>query len=243
MMNKILLVTGASSDIGTALIRKVHVNYGAIFAHYTNSVDRVSILRNEIGDKVIPIQADFSNEESTALFSKTIIEGNAIPSHFVHLSASLLRNEKFHKTKWAYFEHELSVSFRSGVIISQTILPYMAKTKYGKIIFMLSYNTINQPPVKYSTTYTCTKYALLGLMKTLSAEYADKGIMINGVSPSMIETRFLSSVPELIIQKNAANSPLKRNLAVDDVIPTFEYLLSAASDAITGQNIAITGGN
>ena len=87
-----------------------------------------------------------------------------------------------------------------------------------------------------------TKYALLGLMKSLSVEYADKGIMVNGVSPDMIETKFLKDIPDLVIRQNAERSPLKRNLTIEDVVPTFDFLLSDAADTITGQNIGITGG-
>ena len=107
---------------------------------------------------------------------------------------------------------------------------------------MLTSCTINIPP-KYLASYVTIKYALLGLVKALSAEYCSKGIEINGISPSMINTKFLNNIPELIVNQNAINSPTKKNLDVDDVIPTFEFLLSEKSNGITGQNIAITNGN
>ena len=59
----------------------------------------------------------------------------------------------------------------------------------------------------------------------------------------MIETKFLKDIPELIVKQNAMNSPTGSNLIVEDVIPTFEFLLSDHSNSITGQNIAITNGN
>ena len=118
----------------------------------------------------------------------------------------------------------------------------MAKNKYGKILVMLTSCTTNIPP-KYLTSYVTSKYALLGLVKSLANEYSDKGIKINGISPSMIETKFLKNIPELLVQQNAMNSPTGSNLCVDDVIPMFEFLLSDKSNSITGQNIAITNGN
>ena len=59
---------------------------------------------------------------------------------------------------------------------------------------MLTSCTTNIPP-KYLASYVTSKYALLGLVKALSNEYADKGIRINGISPSMIETKFLENIP------------------------------------------------
>lgn len=58
----------------------------------------------------------------------------------------------------------------------------------------------------------------------------------------MMETKFLSEIQEIIIKKNAEQNPLGRNIMVDDVIPLFEYLLSDKAQAVTGQNIGVTGG-
>ena len=83
----------------------------------------------------------------------------------------------------------------------------------------------------------------MGLMKALAQEYAGKGVTINGISPTMIETKFLNDIPDLLVQQNAMNSPTKENLKVQDVVPTISFLLSNNANSITGQNIAITNGN
>ena len=79
-------------------------------------------------------------------------------------------------------------------------------------------------------------------MKSLAAEYADKGITVNGVSPEMIDTRFLQDLPDLIKEMNASSMPQGKNLTVDQVVPTLEFLLSDGADMINGQNIAINDG-
>ncbi len=106
---------------------------------------------------------------------------------------------------------------------------------------MLSAYLLGVPP-KFQSPYITVKYALLGLMRNLAAEYAAKGIMVNAVSPDMMETKFLSELPDLIKEQSAKNKPLGRNLFVEEVIPTMEYLLSSGSDVVTGQNIGVTGG-
>lgn len=170
-----------------------------------------------------------------------IEEKGIVPSHIVHISAQRTINQRFHKTEWNEYEKAMETALRSVIMILNCFLPYMKKEKYGKILFMLTSYTLNNPP-KHQAAYVVTKYALLGLMKSLSVEYADKGIMVNGVSPDMIETKFLKDIPDLVIRQNAERSPLKRNLTIEDVVPTFDFLLSDAADTITGQNIGITGG-
>ena len=114
----------------------------------------------------------------------------------------------------------------------------MQKQRSGKIVFMLTSYVVGMPP-KYQAAYTTVKYALLGLMKSLAAEYADKGIAINGVSPDMIQTKFISQLPHLLVEQYAGTLPGKRILSVDDVVPAFQFLLSDGANLIHGENICI----
>ena len=240
---KVLLITGASSDIGLALIHRTHQQYDRIVAHYCHNADRLLALQEETGGKLTLVQADFQDLQSTESFARIVAEGENAPTHFVHLPALPLKNIRFLRADWPVFESELNTAYRSAVIICQSILPSMIANKQGKIVFMLSHNVLNQPPIRYAVPYTSVKYALLGLLKGISAEYSSKGITANGVSPSMTDTRFLRELPELVIQKNVQESPIGRNLTVFDVVPTFEFLLSDRADCITGQNIGVTAGN
>jgi 3-oxoacyl-[acyl-carrier protein] reductase len=236
-MSKILLVTGASSDVGSALIERVVVRYDKVICHYRNSIAKIEALQSKLGDKVLPLQADFANERSSIDFTETVAEYEI--SHFVHIPAVMNENKKFAKTAWGDFNEHIGVEVRSAYLICSSLMPQMSKSGYGKVVFMLTENVARQTPGKFAVPYTVSKYALLGLMKCLAAEYVNKGITVNGVSPSMIETNFVSNLPELARKMNADKSPAKHNLTPNDVIGTFEYLLSEASDRITGLNIPV----
>lgn len=240
-MSKILLVTGASSEIGTALIQKIEPMYDVIYAHYNNTLKNVDELKKKYGDKIIPVQADFSDAGEVRKMIATIRESGCIPNNIVHLPATKIMNQKFHKQQWNDYEEGIQVSLHSIVEILEAFIPHMSKEKYGRVVLMLTSCTLNMPP-KYQTSYVTVKYALLGLMKSLAVEYADKGITVNGVSPDMVETKFLANVPELIVEQNAQRNPLKRNILISDIVPIIEYLLSDSAVAVTGQNIGVTGG-
>ncbi len=242
MNNKVLLMTGASSDIGCKIISEVADEFDYIIAHHIGDDAKLANLKEQLGEKLILLYGNFLDEEGTYKFVEDVKNTGKIPTHIVHLPAGKYENIKFGKITWNKFNTDINIALRSLVIILNNFLPEMAKNKYGKIIVMLSSCTLNIPP-KYVSSYVTTKYALLGLVKALSNEYADKGIQINGVSPSMMETKFLKDIPELIIQQNAANSPTGKNLSVDDVVPMFKFLLSEDANCITGQNMAITNGN
>ncbi len=242
MSEKILLVTGASSDVGVELITQVSNEYDYIIAHHIGDNSKLLDLKKDLSDKLILLEGNFLDEDDTYKFVEKIKESGKIPTHIVHLPAGKYENMKFTKLTWNKFKTDLDICLRSLVIILNSFIPNMVKNKYGKIIVMLTSCTTNIPP-KYVASYVTSKYSLLGFVKALSNEYADKGIRVNGISPTMMETKFLKNVPELLIQQNAMNSPTGKNLSVSDVVPTFKFLLSENADCITGQNIAITNGN
>lgn len=236
---KTLLITGASSDVGLKLMEKLAGNYEHIWAHYCHSKAAIDALGRE--RVIVPIQADFSRADDTQKLIETVASSGEYPDHIIHLSACKVFSQKFHKCSWQDYQNGIDVSLRSIEMILQNFLPVMAKKRQGKVVFMLSSCVAGIPP-RGQSPYVVSKYALLGLMKVLSAEYAGKGITVNAVSPDMMETKFLQSIPELIVQQNAKTNPLGRNIEVEEVLSAFEYLLSEGASAVTGQNIGITGG-
>ncbi len=238
--NKTLMVLGATSQVGTALIRRIQGGYGRILAHYNSNIERINELAGEFGDKIIPVQADLNSTGSARAMADHIKANGLLPDHFVHLACPRCRNERFHKCRTDDFLKMYNCSVISGIEILKPIAEAMSKNKKGKIVIMLTAYTANDPPA-YLSPYVSAKYALLGLMKALAAEYRSKGICVNAVSPEMINTDFISDIPELAVAQAVEQSVMGRLLEVDEVIPTFEYLLSEAADRITGQNIIISG--
>lgn len=242
MDKKTLLILGASSDIGMNLISNAYSSYDLILAHYAHNNQNLLKLKAELGDKLQLIQADFLDEASINIMVNHIIEQYGSVSHIVHLPSPKVKNIRFKKSSWKEYQQSFDMQVHSIYIILKALLPYMEKSKYGKVVFMLSSCTVNEPP-KYWGDYVTTKYALLGFMKAIAAEYASKHININAISPSMIETKLLENIPELMIEENADKCPMKRNAKVTDVVPMIQFLLSDEASYITGQNIVISGGN
>lgn len=234
-VNKILLVTGASSDIGIEIIKNTCQNYSKIIAHYNTRPGELEQIKEELGGKVCLLKSDFSDEGSIKDFI-TKVSDIGCPHHIVHLSASKYRLNNFTKLDNKDFKKDLSIQLNSIYLILQSFIKQMSKTDNSRIIFMLSTVTQNTP--KYTTNYSTIKFGLLGLMKALASEYAGK-ININAISPPLMETKFLSEIPELVVQQNAKNSIFGRNATVKDIAPIFEFLLSEKSHFITGQNIII----
>lgn len=241
-MDKIVLITGASSDLGISFIQENIAEYARVVAHYNHKNEAFEALLDAHKDKILPMQADFSKREEVERFVQALKGEKLVITHIVHLVSLPAKSIRFHKSEVDEYEAMMQVAFYSIVEILKAFIPAMQKQKFGRILFMLSaYTTIPDP--KYAAPYVASKYALLGLLKSVSAEYAAKGITVNGISPQMIETKFLKEVPELIVEQHKSVSPLGRLLQKEDILPTMKLLLSDEATAITGENVSITGGN
>lgn len=241
-MERIILITGASSDLGMAYITENAEKYSKIIAHYHHENERFVELCETYKDRIVPIQSDFSHKEDVQKYIVRIKEQNLIPTHILHLVSPATRSVKFHKSRMEDYELMMQVSVYSIVEILKAFLPDMQKQKFGRILLMLS-AYVQIPDPKFAAPYVTAKYALLGLMKDVAAEYASKGITVNGISPQMIETKFLKDIPELIVEQQRAAGPMQRLLQKEDILPMMKLLLSEEAAAITGENIGITGGN
>ena len=236
-----MLVTGASSDMGMELMSQVCHEYRRIWAHYRTSTKRFEKLAAEHEDVITPISCDFSSVDDIGKMMATIDKSGLMPNQIVHFAAPRTNNNQFHKRSWEEYQNGIDISLRSITILLQRYIKHMRKEKYGRIVFLLTSYIIGVPP-KFQSPYITVKYAIYGLMRNLASEYADKGITVNGVSPDLVETKFLDDVDSLIVKQNAEKSPIKRNLNPRDVVPAIRYLLSDESEAVTGLNMGITGG-
>ncbi len=240
-MNNIILIIGASSDVGLDLIKNISEKC-IILAHYNSSNKNLLKLSKKIDNKLVMLKADLSSEKELVSFLDTIETNFNTPNKIIHLAAPKFENIRFKDIQWHDFQNDIDISLRSIVIILNRFLPKLAKEKRGKVVCMLSSVVLNMPP-KVLTQYTTIKYAMLGLVKSLASEYSGKNIQINAISPSMIETKFLDNINEKLIEINAYNHPLKRNAVVSDITPIIKMLISKESDYINGINIPVAGGS
>lgn len=160
------------------------------------------------------------------------------PTDFIHLPAPKAYPMQFKKLSWDVFRDHMEISFRSAVIISQTILPAMAKQKEGRVLLMSSYYGTEEGTPNFLAPYVSTKSAMLGLMRSLAKEYAGKNLKINAIAPDLADTKFLDEMPELMKETAAMNSSRGRMLSAEEVADVMlKYLDVSCSE--NGRTVVI----
>lgn len=240
---QVYLITGASSDLGIALLEKLPLGQDdLVIAHYHSSKKRLEKLAERRKLHMEMLQADFSISAACASFVSELKELPESPTNFIHICAPPPQPRRFKETDLSVFQRDFAVQTLSAAEILQYLLPGMVKKKSGNIVFVLTSYVVNKPP-KFMGSYVTSKYALMGLMKAIVSEYAEKNIRVNAVAPSMMETKFLADSNPKIIEANAFQNPLQRNAGTSDVVPTLLLLLGEENSFINGAIIPITGGS
>lgn len=236
------IILGASSEV---CVRFIENNYwdedDELLLQYNTNCDGLENLKKRVRCKILLYKVNFLDIDSIEEFCEEIRKIDFIPSHILHLAAIPVENHRFLERSWLDAECQINVQVRSLYCLLQKVLPDMRKRKMGKICAVLSSCTIGKPP-SYMSNYVMAKYALMGMMKALSVEYAGNNIQFLMVSPSMMKTRFIKNIADVVIQKSASDNPMKRNASPDDVSSILKYLLSDENRFINGVNIPVTGG-
>lgn len=241
-MANVYLITGASSDVGCALIERLYQEGDLFIAQGASDLQGLASLCQAHLGAIRTYNVDLTSQEALEAFIRDVQQNCPAPTHFIHLPALRVVNTKFKKFDEERFELDLSVQLRSAVALCKAFLPGMAKAKKGRVLFMLTSYLLGMPP-KNTAAYIMVKSALEGLAKSLAADYASFGVTVNCVAPSMMETKFLADTSDLIVQASAEANPMGRNARPSDVVPAMAFLLSEEAGFITGVTLPITGGS
>lgn len=249
MENKIYLITGASSEVGISFLKSLNKQLeekgekAVILAHYASHAEQLLELKKETSAlELTLLQADLAQPGEVDRLIARVAERCECPDYILHLPASKLTYNRIKQFNWQDILEDMEIQVHSLWEIGKNFLPKMGKRGSGKVVVMLTSCTIGMPP-KFMSQYVVAKYALLGLMKSMAVEFAAKGINVNGISPSMMETKFLEKIDDKIIEMNKDASPLKRNVKLEEVVPAIHFLLSEGSDYMNGVNLNLTDGD
>ncbi len=132
-------------------------------------------------------------------------------------------------------------NLKSAFFTVQKALPELVKTK-GNVIFTASIGGFSAFATRSNIPYGSTKAALLMLMRIVALNMADKHVRVNAVAPGVTETDILTKASQSTIDQLCSEVPMKEMTKPEDVADAALFLASDEASHITGQHIAICGG-
>jgi 3-oxoacyl-[acyl-carrier protein] reductase len=116
----------------------------------------------------------------------------------------------------------------------------MVRQRSGKIVNIAS--VVGLMGNAGQANYAASKAGLIGLTKTVAREFASRGITVNAVAPGYIDTPMTQGLPENVKEELKKLIPLDRLGTPEDVAKAVFFLVTSASDYVTGQVLQVDGG-
>jgi 3-hydroxybutyrate dehydrogenase len=173
------------------------------------------------------------------------------PIDILVANAGSAESAPFLKSDAALFRRMMDVNFMGVVHAVQAVLPAMKSRPCGRIIAVASTAGLKGYP--YVSAYTAAKHAVVGLTRSLALELATTRVTVNAVCPGFTDTDLVAASIDTIMRKTgrsreqaiaelAKHNPQGRLIAPQEVADTVLWLCGTGAGAITGQAIAVAGG-
>lgn len=166
-------------------------------------------------------------------------------------NAGAARSAPFARTDHGLWDDMMAINATAAFTCSQAVLPAMREADWGRIVNVSS--TAGLRGYNYVSAYCAAKHAVIGLTRALALELSRTAITVNAVCPGFTDTDLLADAVDNITAKTgmdaeaaraelARNNPQGRLIMPEEVAHTVAWLCHPESASITGQSIAVAGG-
>ncbi|MCU1255902.1 MAG: 3-hydroxyacyl-CoA dehydrogenase [Candidatus Angelobacter sp.] len=247
LAGKHAMVTGGARGIGAAVTRAL-VAHGANVTMLGRSPDPAADLAG--GTQLHYAQADVCEpEDIQRAFDSARATFGSI--HILVNNAGQGVSAPFVKTDFALWRSMMQINLDGTFHCTQAVLPAMVSAGWGRIVNIAS--TAGLIGYGYVSAYCAAKHGVVGLTRSLALEVATKGVTVNAVCPGYTETEMLQRTIDGIVAKTgrtpaearadlSSKNPQKRMIRPEEVANAVTWLCLPGSEAITGQSIAVAGG-
>ncbi len=238
---KVILITGASSGIGSDLARLCG-SLGAQLILCGRNVERLNMVSDEIVENGGIVLQKYFGDLTDSDFLKEVSE--SIPViHGLALNAGINYISTVKTLNLKALHHVMEVNTYSPIMLMKMILKAKKFSSTASVVFTSSIAGFQRSSMGNSI-YSTSKAALHGFMRNAALELASSGIRVNSVNPGMVETELLgkNGITQEQYDLDRKTYPLGRYGKPRDVSNAIAFLLSDASSWITGTAMVVDGG-
>ncbi|NPE27414.1 SDR family oxidoreductase [Methanococcoides sp. SA1] len=237
---KKILITGASSDIGVALIKKL-IKYNIVLgAHYFSNL---APLENIKGENIILLKGNLDNRGLCHQIVDDFVKKAEGIDFFINFVGNISTPKDWKNITWDEWQSDININLSSSFFLAQRVSHHMKKNG-GKII-LISTASASHGGGGSTMPYGIAKAGVECMTKGMGKDLAKDNILVNCIAPGFIMTKFQqkSGKSEHDIKRRVESIPLKRAGKPDDIASAALYLLSDAGNYITGEILTISGGD
>jgi len=242
LSNRLAVVTGASGELGRAMVRVLGEAGADVAVHYHRNAAQAEKLRDEVtalGRRAVAVQADVTRLDSVLAMRDAI--AGALGEPDIIVNNSVIQYQWTHVLDQAPEDYE--GQFRScvlhNVFMAKAFVPAMIRRKWGRVIAISTECAMQNVPNQ--SAYVSGKRGMDGVLRVLAREVGEHGITVNQVAPGWTasENRPDGDLHESYRQR----VPLRRRGKDRDIAHAVAFLASDLAGFITGVYLPVCGGN
>ena len=245
----LVLVTGAASGIGAAMVRRF-VEDGAEVCALDLDGEALDVMRAALKDdgldagRVEPLVADLADPDAT--------RGLPTAVDVLVNNAGIQHVSPVHEFPTEVFERIHRVMLLAPFQLARHVLPHMYTTGWGRVLNVSSVHGLRASPFK--SAYVSAKHGLEGLSKVIALEGAEHGVTSNCINPAYVRTPLVErqiadqakvhGIPESEVVETVMLAPMARKRLIEpsEVAAFASFLCTSDADSITGASLTMDGG-
>ena len=232
---KKILITGASRGIGKDIALKSKENGYIVLGTSTSEVGAQALEKEGIHGLVL----NLNDSKSVKEFSDVLIKDHSDIEILIN-NAGIIRDNIVLRMSDEEWMDVLNVNLNGTFKVSKTVLKFMLKKRWGRIINITS--TSASTGNKGQANYAAAKSGVEAFSRSLAKEVGSRGITVNSVAPGYIETDMTEQINNKVKEEILKQIPLARYGRPEEIAQLIEFLITDEASYITGQTIHINGG-
>lgn len=233
-----VIVTGAASGMGAAHAVLLAERGYHVHAADVQSLDTTVAQVTAQGGGITAHALDVSDPQSWAALVERSAEGEHPVRGLVN-NAGLVSRTGVAETTDQEWRRVLAVNLDGVFYGLRAVAPVIARNGGGSIVNISSVGGLTG---YHAAAYGASKWAVRGLTKTASAEFAAEGVRVNSVHPGLVDTPLLAGAAPDYVSSHLRSIPAGRAGMPEEVSQLIAFLLSDESSYITGSEFVIDGG-
>ena len=243
LKGQIIVVTGASKGIGAGLAKEF-AEKGATMVLCARNAEKLNELKKQIeheGGIAHVYLLDVGSVNQIEEVFQTIVKQLGKIDVLIN-NAGLGYNHAAIDVKESDWDDMMNINLKGLFFCAQQAGKYMMEEGYGRIINMSSQASV--VAIRNHAVYCTSKGGVNQLTRVLALEWAEKGITVNGISPTFTYTPGTAERldnPEYLANV-LSKIPVGKVATISDISAAINYLIGSNSSMVTGTNLVIDGG-
>jgi 3-oxoacyl-[acyl-carrier protein] reductase len=238
LTGKTALVTGATGGIGNAIVRAFH-RQGATVAVSGTRREALDQLAGELKHRVHVLPCDLADQaEVEALVPRS--EEAMGKLDILVANAGITKDNLLVQLRDEDWDQVIAVNLTATFRLVRAAVRGMMRRRFGRIIGVSS--VVGFTGNAGQSNYVASKIGIVGLIKSVAAEYARRGVTANAIAPGFIATAMTDKLNDKQREAILARVPAGRLGAGADVAAAAVFLASDEASYVTGQTMHVNGG-